>query len=148
MKTAQLVLSYLQIPFNSVNRKLNLKSYDNLFPASFMFLFILLPRQTFSVSVSLYPVHTQTISKHMRRLWCCCLKRVTLLTDTSSFLPFLSVGGAFALGIYTILFLKLYSYKDVNLWCRELSSVKAKKLARSLSCKSNIYKQPVHLMDS
>ncbi|XP_015257560.1 PREDICTED: diacylglycerol O-acyltransferase 1-like [Cyprinodon variegatus] len=46
------------------------------------------------------------------------------------------VGGAFALGIYTILFLKLYSYKDVNLWCRELSSVKAKKLARSLSCPS------------
>ncbi|KAK5606943.1 Diacylglycerol O-acyltransferase 1 [Crenichthys baileyi] len=46
------------------------------------------------------------------------------------------VGGAIALGIYTILFLKLYSYKDVNLWCRELSTVKAKKLARSLSCPS------------
>ncbi|GAA6227070.1 diacylglycerol O-acyltransferase 1-like [Lates japonicus] len=46
------------------------------------------------------------------------------------------VGGAFVLGIYTILFLKLYSYKDVNMWCRELSSVKAKKLARSLSCPS------------
>uniref|UniRef100_A0A673KVG8 Diacylglycerol O-acyltransferase 1-like n=1 Tax=Sinocyclocheilus rhinocerous TaxID=307959 RepID=A0A673KVG8_9TELE len=29
------------------------------------------------------------------------------------------VGGAFALGVYTILFLKLYSYKDVNRWCRE-----------------------------
>uniref|UniRef100_A0A3P9IDK0 Diacylglycerol O-acyltransferase 1 n=1 Tax=Oryzias latipes TaxID=8090 RepID=A0A3P9IDK0_ORYLA len=46
---------------------------------------------------------------------------------------FFSVGGAFALGIYTILFLKLYSYKDVNLWCRELSTVKARKLVRSLS---------------
>eukprot|EP00064_Thunnus_orientalis_P009548 superscaffoldBa00001220_g9572 len=46
------------------------------------------------------------------------------------------VGGAFALGTYTILFLKLYSYKDVNMWCRELSTVKAKKLARSLSCPS------------
>uniref|UniRef100_A0A7N6BV31 O-acyltransferase n=1 Tax=Anabas testudineus TaxID=64144 RepID=A0A7N6BV31_ANATE len=46
------------------------------------------------------------------------------------------VGGAFALGTYTILFLKLYSYKDVNLWCRELSTIKAKKLARSLSCPS------------
>uniref|UniRef100_A0A4W6CN06 O-acyltransferase n=1 Tax=Lates calcarifer TaxID=8187 RepID=A0A4W6CN06_LATCA len=46
------------------------------------------------------------------------------------------VGGAFVLGIYTILFLKLYSYKDVNMWCRELSTVKAKKLARSLSCPS------------
>uniref|UniRef100_A0A3Q1ASK0 O-acyltransferase n=1 Tax=Amphiprion ocellaris TaxID=80972 RepID=A0A3Q1ASK0_AMPOC len=44
------------------------------------------------------------------------------------------VGGAFVLGSYTILFLKLYSYKDVNLWCRELSTVKAKKLSRSLSC--------------
>lgn len=46
------------------------------------------------------------------------------------------VGGVFALGTYTILFLKLYSYKDVNMWCRELSTVKARKLARSLSCPS------------
>ncbi|CAJ1062162.1 diacylglycerol O-acyltransferase 1b [Xyrichtys novacula] len=46
------------------------------------------------------------------------------------------VGGALALGTYTILFLKLYSYKDVNMWCRELSTAKAKKLARSLSCPS------------
>lgn len=44
------------------------------------------------------------------------------------------VGGAFALGIYTILFLKLYSYRDVNMWCRDLSKAKAKKLSRSLSC--------------
>lgn len=51
----------------------------------------------------------------------------------------LSVGGAFVLGTYTILFLKLYSYKDVNMWCRELSTVKAKKLARSLSCKSQTH---------
>ncbi|XP_068179541.1 diacylglycerol O-acyltransferase 1-like [Antennarius striatus] len=46
------------------------------------------------------------------------------------------VGGVFALSSYTILFLKLYSYKDVNMWCRELSTIKAKKLARSLSCPS------------
>lgn len=46
-----------------------------------------------------------------------------------------SVGGVSALSIYTILFLKLYSYKDVNLWCRELSTIKVKKLSRSLSCK-------------
>uniref|UniRef100_A0A3P9Q1U1 O-acyltransferase n=1 Tax=Poecilia reticulata TaxID=8081 RepID=A0A3P9Q1U1_POERE len=44
-----------------------------------------------------------------------------------------SVGGAIALGFYTILFLKLYSYEDVNLWCREQSTAKAKKLSRSLS---------------
>ncbi|XP_061771711.1 diacylglycerol O-acyltransferase 1-like isoform X2 [Nerophis ophidion] len=49
------------------------------------------------------------------------------------------VGGAFVLGTYTILFLKLYSYKDVNLWCRELSRMKVKKLARSLSCPSPQY---------
>uniref|UniRef100_A0A8C8DLU6 O-acyltransferase n=1 Tax=Oryzias sinensis TaxID=183150 RepID=A0A8C8DLU6_9TELE len=48
------------------------------------------------------------------------------------------VGGAFALGIYTILFLKLYSYKDVNLWCRELSTVKARKLVRSVSCEHKV----------
>lgn len=51
----------------------------------------------------------------------------------------LSVGGVFVLGTYTILLLKLYSYKDVNMWCRELSNVKAKKLARSLSCKSQTH---------
>uniref|UniRef100_A0A3Q0SAM6 O-acyltransferase n=1 Tax=Amphilophus citrinellus TaxID=61819 RepID=A0A3Q0SAM6_AMPCI len=50
-----------------------------------------------------------------------------------------SVGGLFVLGTYTILLLKLYSYKDVNLWCRELSTIKAKKLSRSLSCKSHIH---------
>ncbi|XP_061572746.1 diacylglycerol O-acyltransferase 1b isoform X2 [Cololabis saira] len=48
-------------------------------------------------------------------------------------------GGVFVLGIYTILSLKLYSYKDVNLWCRELSTAKAKKLSRSLSCPSAQY---------
>uniref|UniRef100_A0A8B9LDK0 O-acyltransferase n=1 Tax=Astyanax mexicanus TaxID=7994 RepID=A0A8B9LDK0_ASTMX len=36
------------------------------------------------------------------------------------------VGGAIALGVYTILFLKLYSYKDVNRWCRERMQVKAR----------------------
>lgn len=46
------------------------------------------------------------------------------------------VGGASALGVYTVLFLKLYSYKDVNKWCREMSHAKARSLARSLSCSS------------
>ncbi|XP_066540062.1 diacylglycerol O-acyltransferase 1b [Hoplias malabaricus] len=45
-------------------------------------------------------------------------------------------GGVFALGIYTVLFLKLYSYKDVNRWCRERILVKARSLSRSLSCPS------------
>nr|XP_033788917.1 diacylglycerol O-acyltransferase 1 [Geotrypetes seraphini] len=43
------------------------------------------------------------------------------------------VGSVFALGIYTILFLKLYSYKDVNKWCREKRRAKVKTLARSMS---------------
>uniref|UniRef100_A0A672KB47 O-acyltransferase n=1 Tax=Sinocyclocheilus grahami TaxID=75366 RepID=A0A672KB47_SINGR len=47
------------------------------------------------------------------------------------------VGGAFALGVYTILFLKLYSYKDVNWWCRERTQAKARSLSRSLSCPSS-----------
>ncbi|KAK7886365.1 hypothetical protein WMY93_025986 [Mugilogobius chulae] len=60
---------------------------------------------------------------------------VPSVTQDDVFCMFL-VGGAFALGIYTILFLKLYSYRDVNMWCRDLSSAKAKKLSRSLSCPS------------
>lgn len=47
------------------------------------------------------------------------------------------VGGAFALGVYTILLLKLYSYKDVNKWCRERRQAKARTLSRSLSCPSS-----------
>ncbi|XP_062847777.1 diacylglycerol O-acyltransferase 1b [Trichomycterus rosablanca] len=43
-------------------------------------------------------------------------------------------GGVFALGICTILFLKLYSYKDVNRWSRERMQMKARTLSRSLSC--------------
>uniref|UniRef100_A0A6Q2YIS6 O-acyltransferase n=1 Tax=Esox lucius TaxID=8010 RepID=A0A6Q2YIS6_ESOLU len=46
------------------------------------------------------------------------------------------VGGAVALGVYTILFLKLYSYKDVNKWCREMCYAKARSLSRSISCPS------------
>uniref|UniRef100_A0A671LGN9 O-acyltransferase n=1 Tax=Sinocyclocheilus anshuiensis TaxID=1608454 RepID=A0A671LGN9_9TELE len=49
------------------------------------------------------------------------------------------VGGAFALGVYTILFLKLYSYKDVNRWCRERTQVKARSLSRSLSYDRRTY---------
>uniref|UniRef100_A0A3B4Z2G0 O-acyltransferase n=1 Tax=Stegastes partitus TaxID=144197 RepID=A0A3B4Z2G0_9TELE len=66
-----------------------------------------------------------------------CINFATMLTFPAAvvlLVPSVTpVGGAFVLGTYTILFLKLYSYKDVNLWCRELSTIKAKKLARSLS---------------
>uniref|UniRef100_A0A8C1FIK6 O-acyltransferase n=2 Tax=Cyprinus carpio TaxID=7962 RepID=A0A8C1FIK6_CYPCA len=49
------------------------------------------------------------------------------------------VGGAFTLGVYTILFLKLYSYKDVNRWCRVRTQVKARSLSRSLSWYEMLY---------
>uniref|UniRef100_A0AAZ3SW90 O-acyltransferase n=1 Tax=Oncorhynchus tshawytscha TaxID=74940 RepID=A0AAZ3SW90_ONCTS len=58
---------------------------------------------------------------------------VTIVLMLKSITP---VGGASALGVYTVLFLKLYSYKDVNKWCREMSHAKARSLARSLSCSS------------
>uniref|UniRef100_A0A8C5E6F2 O-acyltransferase n=1 Tax=Gouania willdenowi TaxID=441366 RepID=A0A8C5E6F2_GOUWI len=53
----------------------------------------------------------------------------TALTVTSM----TSVGGVISLGIYTVLFLKLYSYKDANRWCREIRQAKAKRLTRSYS---------------
>lgn len=69
-----------------------------------------------------------------------CMNMATMLTLPAAvvlLVPSVTpVGGIFVLGTYTILFLKVYSYKDVNMWCRELSTVKAKKLARSLSCPS------------
>uniref|UniRef100_A0A8D0CP91 O-acyltransferase n=1 Tax=Sander lucioperca TaxID=283035 RepID=A0A8D0CP91_SANLU len=46
------------------------------------------------------------------------------------------VGGVLSLGIYTVLFLKLYSYQDTNRWCREIRQAKAKRLTRSYSCPS------------
>uniref|UniRef100_A0A8D0HI15 O-acyltransferase n=1 Tax=Sphenodon punctatus TaxID=8508 RepID=A0A8D0HI15_SPHPU len=36
------------------------------------------------------------------------------------------VGAVFALSIYTVLFLKLFSFRDVNKWCREQRPTKAK----------------------
>uniref|UniRef100_A0A8K9VCQ9 O-acyltransferase n=1 Tax=Oncorhynchus mykiss TaxID=8022 RepID=A0A8K9VCQ9_ONCMY len=58
-----------------------------------------------------------------------CLKYTTKCFSTKS-------GGVFALGVYTILFMKLYSYKDVNMWCREIRHTKARTLTRSHSCPS------------
>ncbi|XP_052449048.1 diacylglycerol O-acyltransferase 1-like [Carassius gibelio] len=46
------------------------------------------------------------------------------------------VGGVVALGVFTVLFLKLYSYRDVNKWCREIRRAKARTLSRSHSCPS------------
>ncbi|KPP73851.1 diacylglycerol O-acyltransferase 1-like [Scleropages formosus] len=59
-----------------------------------------------------------------------CLPVATVLF-VSSMTP---VGAVFALAVYTILFLKLYSYKDVNRWCRDIRQARARTLARSLSC--------------
>uniref|UniRef100_UPI0037E8DD02 diacylglycerol O-acyltransferase 1b n=1 Tax=Semicossyphus pulcher TaxID=241346 RepID=UPI0037E8DD02 len=76
-----------------------------------------------------------------------CINHTIMLTFPAAvvlLVPSVSpVGGAFVLSTYTILFLKLYSYKDVNLWCRELSAVKTKKLTRSLSCPSGQHSSKV-----
>ncbi|KAF6099097.1 diacylglycerol O-acyltransferase 1 [Phyllostomus discolor] len=46
------------------------------------------------------------------------------------------VGSVLALAVYTILFLKLFSYRDVNLWCRE-HRARAKAKAASTGKKAN-----------
>ncbi|XP_057211138.1 diacylglycerol O-acyltransferase 1a [Triplophysa rosa] len=61
-----------------------------------------------------------------------CFPAATVLTLTSV----TPVGGVLALSVYTILFLKLYSYRDVNKWCRETRQAKARTLSRSHSCPS------------
>uniref|UniRef100_A0A665TN36 Diacylglycerol O-acyltransferase 1-like n=1 Tax=Echeneis naucrates TaxID=173247 RepID=A0A665TN36_ECHNA len=61
------------------------------------------------------------------------LSSATALTVTSM----TPVGGVISLGVYTVLFLKLYSYQDTNRWCREIRQAKAKKMTRSFSCKSS-----------
>uniref|UniRef100_H2MYC1 O-acyltransferase n=1 Tax=Oryzias latipes TaxID=8090 RepID=H2MYC1_ORYLA len=48
---------------------------------------------------------------------------VTVLT-VPSLTP---VGGVLSLGVYTVLFLKLYSYQDANRWCRESRQAEAKR---------------------
>uniref|UniRef100_A0A3P8WCC5 O-acyltransferase n=1 Tax=Cynoglossus semilaevis TaxID=244447 RepID=A0A3P8WCC5_CYNSE len=53
-----------------------------------------------------------------------------LILSVTSITP---VGSFVSLGIYTVLFLKLYSYKDTNRWCREIRQAKAKRLTRSHS---------------
>lgn len=50
------------------------------------------------------------------------------------------VGSVLALMVYTMLFLKLFSYRDVNLWCRQLrarAKAKAKAKAASAGEKAN-----------
>lgn len=43
------------------------------------------------------------------------------------------VGAVLALSVYTILLLKIYSYRDVNLWCRERRLARTRALGRSQS---------------
>uniref|UniRef100_A0A6Q2X8B7 O-acyltransferase n=1 Tax=Esox lucius TaxID=8010 RepID=A0A6Q2X8B7_ESOLU len=62
-----------------------------------------------------------------------CFPSATVLTLTSM----TPVGGVFALGVFTILFLKLYSYKDVNMWCREIRHSNARTLTRPSVARSN-----------
>uniref|UniRef100_A0A8C6PMT7 O-acyltransferase n=1 Tax=Nothobranchius furzeri TaxID=105023 RepID=A0A8C6PMT7_NOTFU len=69
---------------------------------------------------------------HIFNLTCMLIfPSATVLTVTSM----TPVGGVISLGIYTVLFLKLYSYQDSNRWCREIRQARAKRLTRSYSCK-------------
>lgn len=62
--------------------------------------------------------------------------KVNPLPPLGGLLLSLAVGGVFSLSVYTILFLKLYSYRDVNRWSREIRHAKARTLSRSQSCES------------
>ncbi|XP_006635906.2 diacylglycerol O-acyltransferase 1a [Lepisosteus oculatus] len=77
---------------------------------------------TFSERVGLF-VHFLNLSTIL-----CFPAAVVLMVNSMT-----PVGGLFVLGVYTILFLKLYSYKDVNKWCREIRQAHARSLARSQS---------------
>lgn len=58
---------------------------------------------------------------------------VVIVLAVTSLTP---VGGVFSLGVYTLLFMKMYSYKDTNRWCREVRQAEVKRLKRSNSCPS------------
>ncbi|XP_020781500.1 diacylglycerol O-acyltransferase 1a [Boleophthalmus pectinirostris] len=70
---------------------------------------------------------------HMFNLTAILVFPATTVLSLTSITP---VGGVLALGIYTILFLKLYSYQDTNRWNRESRLANAKRLRRSHSCPS------------
>uniref|UniRef100_A0A3Q2U974 O-acyltransferase n=1 Tax=Fundulus heteroclitus TaxID=8078 RepID=A0A3Q2U974_FUNHE len=67
---------------------------------------------------------------HIFNLTCMLVFSSVTVLSVTSMTP---VGGVFSLGIYTVLFLKLYSYQDANRWCREIRQAKAKRLTRSYS---------------
>uniref|UniRef100_A0A3Q1BWQ5 O-acyltransferase n=1 Tax=Amphiprion ocellaris TaxID=80972 RepID=A0A3Q1BWQ5_AMPOC len=69
---------------------------------------------------------------HIFNLTCLLVIPAATILVMTSMTP---VGGVLSLGVYSVLFLKLYSYKDANRWCREIRQAKAKRLSRSYSCK-------------
>uniref|UniRef100_A0A4W4EJA3 O-acyltransferase n=1 Tax=Electrophorus electricus TaxID=8005 RepID=A0A4W4EJA3_ELEEL len=80
-----------------------------------------------------------TISENVGTFLYCVNLATVLCFPSSAVLMMTSitpVGGVFTLAVYTVLFLKLYSYKDVNKWCREIRQAKARMLSRSNSCPS------------
>ncbi|XP_048068521.1 diacylglycerol O-acyltransferase 1 isoform X2 [Ursus arctos] len=58
-----------------------------------------------------------------------------------------SVGSVLALMVYTILFLKLFSYRDVNLWCRERRA-KAKAAPAGKKANGGAAQHPVSYPDN
>uniref|UniRef100_A0A672IZA5 O-acyltransferase n=1 Tax=Salarias fasciatus TaxID=181472 RepID=A0A672IZA5_SALFA len=67
---------------------------------------------------------------HFFNLTCTLIFPAALILRVTSMTP---VGAVISLAIYTVLFLKLFSYQDTNRWCREIGQAKAKKLTRSYS---------------
>uniref|UniRef100_A0A665TFD7 O-acyltransferase n=1 Tax=Echeneis naucrates TaxID=173247 RepID=A0A665TFD7_ECHNA len=83
------------------------------------------------VSLHISPDNTFSFA-HMTQISAICQVQAILLCMCVC----VSVGGVISLGVYTVLFLKLYSYQDTNRWCREIRQAKAKKMTRSFSCPS------------
>lgn len=68
---------------------------------------------------------------HFFNLTCTLIFPAALILRITSMTP---VGAVISLAVYSVLFLKLFSYQDTNRWCREIGQAKAKKLTRSYSC--------------
>lgn len=81
--------------------------------------------------------HTQTCTQRytVHSVLLCIVPSKYLCVRVCGLCVYVSVGGVLSLGVYTVLFLKLYSYQDTNRWCREIRQAKAKRMTRSYSCR-------------
>uniref|UniRef100_A0A8C7PUB1 O-acyltransferase n=1 Tax=Oncorhynchus mykiss TaxID=8022 RepID=A0A8C7PUB1_ONCMY len=108
----QVVSLFLKDPYSWPAPCLVIGIYLNLLPLWHANCIIVVGTISETTGTFLYLVNLTTLL---------CFPSATVLTLTSM----TPAGGVFALGVYTILFMKLYSYKDVNMWCREIRHTKA-----------------------